>query len=297
MIDIRLKVFKSVADNLSFTKAAQELFISQPAISKHIQELEKEYNTRLFDRMGNKIQLTTGGQLLLEHTIRILEAYQQLDYKMKALQQKSDGELRIGASTTISQYVMPKIIADFRRRYPQIRITMLSGNSRQVEEALSNERIDIGMVEGVSRQPSFRYTPFMRDELVAIVRPQSPYSRWKDLTPSQIKEVPIVLREPGSGSLETIRQAFKSLNISLSALQIEMYFGTTEGIKNFVEHTDCVGIISIRSVSKELYDGRFKLLEFKDFSIERDFTIVEKQGENGGLTQLLKDFIIQGYKS
>ena len=106
MIDTRLKVFRSVATLLSFTKAANELFISQPAISKHIQELEKEYGVQLFDRMI-RIQLTRAGQLMLDHACKIIDAYQNLDFDMKKLTEKSGGELRIGASTTISQYVLP----------------------------------------------------------------------------------------------------------------------------------------------------------------------------------------------
>lgn len=115
MIDTRLKVFRSVATHLSFTKAANELFISQPAISKHIQELEKEYGVRLFDRIGNRIQLTRAGQLLLDHACKIIDAYQNLDFDMKKLTAKW-GELRIGACTTISQYVLPELIDDFRKQ-------------------------------------------------------------------------------------------------------------------------------------------------------------------------------------
>ena len=136
MIDTRLKVFRSVATLLSFTKAANELFISQPAISKHIQELEKEYGVQLFDRIGNRIQLTRAGQLMLDHACKIIDAYQNLDFDMKKLTEKSGGELRIGASTTISQYVLPELIAEFRKLYPDIRITLLSGNSHEIEDAL-----------------------------------------------------------------------------------------------------------------------------------------------------------------
>ena len=117
MIDTRLKVFRSVATHLSFTKAANELFISQPAISKHIQELEKEYGGRLFDRIGNRIQLTRAGQLLLDHACKIIDAYQNLDFDMKKLTAKwGGGELRIRACTTISQYVLPELIADFKKQ-------------------------------------------------------------------------------------------------------------------------------------------------------------------------------------
>lgn len=172
MIDIRLKVFRSVATLLSFTKAARELYISQPAISKHIQELEREYGVRLFDRIGNRIQLTRAGQLLLDHACKIIDCYQQLDFDMKKLTQKSEGELRLGASTTISQYVLPEMIANFRKRYPDVRLTLLSGNSHEIEDALASGRIDLGIVEGIRRQPEYKYTPFMDDELVAMVSPK-----------------------------------------------------------------------------------------------------------------------------
>lgn len=107
MSDFRLRVFSSVAKNLSFTKASQELFISQPAITKHIQELETMYQTRLFERMGNKILLTDAGRLLLEHCEKILEDYGRLEYEMNLLRNEHTGELRLGASTTIAQYVLP----------------------------------------------------------------------------------------------------------------------------------------------------------------------------------------------
>lgn len=107
MSDFRLRVFSSVAKNLSFTKASQELFISQPAITKHIQELETMYQTRLFERMGNKILLTDAGRLLLEHCEKILEDYGRLEYEMNLLRNEHTGELRLGASTTIAQYGFP----------------------------------------------------------------------------------------------------------------------------------------------------------------------------------------------
>lgn len=209
MIDTRLKVFRSVATLLSFTKAANELFISQPAISKHIQELEKEYGVRLFDRIGNRIQLTRAGQLLLDHACKIIDAYQNLDFDMKKLTAKSEGELRIGASTTISQYVLPELIAGFRKQYPDIRLTLLSGNSHEIEDALATGRIDLGMVEGMKRQPTFKYTPFMKDELVAFVHCSNPLARQEEISLNLLKQTPIVLRELGSGTLDVIQKHCK----------------------------------------------------------------------------------------
>jgi DNA-binding transcriptional LysR family regulator len=295
MIDIRLKVFKSVATNLSFTKASQELFISQPAISKHIQELEREFNTRLFDRLGNKIQLTSAGKLLLDHSVRILKDYQRLDFDMNAMQQQFRGELRIGASTTISQYVMPEILAAFLKAYPQIKVTMLSGNSRDIEAALSTNRIDIGMVEGIKNQPQMKYIPFMRDELIAIVRKENPLAEKGEITVEELRELPIVLRELGSGTLDVIEKYLHQHGCNISDLNISMYFGSTEGIKNFVEHSDSIGIVSVRSVGRDLLANRFHLIEIADMKMERNFMFVEKRGETTGMVNILKTFITNGY--
>lgn len=173
MSDFRLRVFSSVAKNLSFTKASQELFISQPAITKHIQELETMYQTRLFERMGNKILLTDAGRLLLEHCEKILEDYGRLEYEMNLLRNEHTGELRLGASTTIAQYVLPPLLARFIEKFPQVSLSLFSGNSSEVEKALQEHRIDLALVEGNTRQPNLKYTPFLQDELVAIVHTRS----------------------------------------------------------------------------------------------------------------------------
>lgn len=205
-----------MATLLSFTKAANELFISQPAISKHIQELEKEYGVQLFDRIGNRIQLTRAGQLLLDHACKIIDAYQNLDFDMKKLTEKSGGELRIGASTTISQYVLPELIADFRKQYPDIRLTLLSGNSHEIEDALATGRIDLGMVEGIKLQPTFKYTPFMKDELVAFVHCSNTLAQQEEISLNLLKQTPIVLRELGSGTLDVIQKPCrKTASLSL----------------------------------------------------------------------------------
>jgi DNA-binding transcriptional LysR family regulator len=295
MIDIRLKVFRSVALNLSFTKAAQELFISQPAISKHIQELESEFHTRLFDRMGNKILLTHAGQLLLDDCEPILKGYQKLDFDMNAIRKKYNGELRIGASTTIAQYVLPEILADFINRYPNTSVSMLSGNSREIETALLSDRIDIGMVEGIISQPQLKYSTFMDDELVAIVISRNQLCQKEEISLSELRELPVVLRERGSGTLDVIENSLQKHGMSLSDMNIVMYLGSTESIKQFVGHSDSIGIISVRSVSKEILRGDYKIIELQDTKLERQFRFVEKRGESAGLQSLLKDFITSGY--
>lgn len=290
MSDFRLKVFQSVARNLSFTKASQELFISQPAITKHIQELESTYQTRLFDRQGGKISLTESGQLLLEHCERILEEYRKLEYEMHLLHNQYTGELRLGASTTIAQYVLPPMLGTFISKFPQVELSLLNGNTREMEAALQEHRIDLAIVEGVTRLPNLRYTPFLEDELVVVVRTGSRLPVDDEITPQQLASLPLVLRERGSGTLDVFERAMLQHNIKLSTLHVLMYLGSTESIKLFLEHTDCLGVVSIRSVSRELYAGRLRVVEVKGLEMKREFNFAQLQGQESGLSQVFMQF-------
>mgnify|MGYP001226737924 FL=1 len=290
MSDFRLKVFQSVAKNLSFTKASQELFVSQPAITKHIQELESTYQARLFDRQGSKISLTEAGKLLLEHCGRILEDYKRLEYEMHLLHNEYTGELRLGASTTIAQYVLPPLLASFIKKFPQVNLSLMNGNSREIEAALQEHRIDLGLVEGVFRLPNLKYSHFLDDELVAVVHTKSKLSTPEEITSKDMLSIPLVLRERGSGTLDLIERGLSQCGIKLSSLQVLMYLGSTESIKLFLENANCMGIVSIRSISRELASGIFRVVEVKDMPMLRDFSFVQQQGQEGGLAQVFMQF-------
>lgn len=287
MSDFRLKVFRSVAKNLSFTKASQELFVSQPAITKHIQELEAAYQTRLFDRQGSRISLTESGNLLLEHCERILEDYKRLEYEMHLLHNEYTGGLKLGASTTIAQYVLPPLLASFIGKFPQVSLSLLNG---EIEAALQEHRIDLGFVEGVFRLPNIRYTTFLEDELVAVVRTGSKLAVGEEITPDELFHLPLVLRERGSGTLDVFERALQQHNIKLSSLQVLMYLGSTESIKLFLEHTDCLGIVSVRSITRELYSGQLRVVEIKGMPMLRDFSFAQPQGQESGLAQVFMQF-------
>ncbi len=291
MMDFRLKVFRSVALNLSFTRASQELFISQPAISKHIQELEAEFQVSLFNRMGNKISLTKAGQLLLDRCEDIFDNYKRLDYEMNSLRKKYSGELRIGASTTIAQYLLPTYLAKFITAYPDISTSMLNGNSREIEEALQTGKIDIGLVEGVIRQPQLKYTLFIKDELVSIVHINNKLAKKDEISIDEFQHVPLALRERGSGTLDVIIKELARHNLKLSSMNVMIYLGSTESIKLFLEHSDCMGIVSVRSVSEDLLAGKFKVIEINDLKMERQFNFVQKRGDNKGLPALFMRFL------
>lgn len=290
MSDFRLKVFQSVAKNLSFTKASQELFVSQPAITKHIQELETCYQARLFDRQGNKISLTEAGKLLLEHSERIMEDYKRLEYEMHLLHNEYMGELKLGASTTVAQYVLPPLLANFIAKFPQVNLSLLNGNSREIEVALQEHRIDLGLVEGIFRLPNLKYTTFLEDELVAVVRTNSKLASLDEIVPEDLPHIPLVLRERGSGTLDVFERALSQHDMKLSSLNVLMYLGGTESIKLFLEHTDCMGVVSIRSVSRELLAGNLRVVDIKGMQMLREFNFVQLQGQESGLSQVFMQF-------
>ena len=258
-MDFRLKVFHSVATNLSFTKASKELFISQPAISKHIHELEVQYKTPLFDRVGSHIGLTHAGELLLSHTKQLLAAYRQMDFEMNLLTDNFAGELRLGASTTISQYVLPPVLASFIKKFPEIKVSLLNGNSRDIEQVLREGKITLGLVEGTAHQSTLHYTPFMRDELVVVAHTGSSLAAYDEISLKQLRTLPLVLRENGSGTLDVVEAALAEHQVKLSQLNVVLQMGSTESIKLFLENSEVLGIVSIRAVTRAAIFNGFKV--------------------------------------
>ena len=290
MSEFRLKVFESVARNLSYTKSSRELFISQPAITKHIQELESQYHTRLFERMGNRIMLTEAGRLMQEHTQRILEEYARLEYEMSLLSDEHRGTLRLGASTTIAQYVLPPLLARFVEKFPKVELSLLNGNSEEIERALQEHRIDLGLVEGNIRQANLKYTSFMSDELVAVVNARSKWKDTEELSLDELKAIPLVLRERGSGTLDVVVSALAQHDIHLQELNVQLYLGSTESIKLFLRNSNAMAIVSIRSISEEIYMGQFKVIDIPQLEMGREFDYVQLHGEDSGLSRLFMDF-------
>lgn len=146
MDDFRLRVFITAAKTLNFTKCAEQLYISQPAVSKHIGELESRYKVQLFERSGSRLALTEAGRVMLEHAERIADGYRRLQYEMDLFTDRLGGELKVGASTTIAQYVLPQVLARFTARFPEVKVSLASGNSEQVEAALARHDTDLGLV-------------------------------------------------------------------------------------------------------------------------------------------------------
>lgn len=294
-MDFRLKVFFTVANRLSFTKAAKELFITQPAVSKHIQELEEQYKIKLFDRNGSKISLTNAGEILMEHTKNIFEIYREIDFDLSALINQQRGLLRLGASTTISQYIIPPLLARFHQKLEKIKVNLLNGNTEQIENALLNKEIEIGIVEGQSKNQSIKYTEFLKDELVLVCNRNNALAQRLTINLEDLNSMRFLMRERGSGTLEVIEYALKDLEVKLSTLTIEMQLGSTESIKSYLMNSDCVAFISIHAIEKELKNGELVIIDIENLVIERFFYIISLQGKSDALSELFIQNIASSY--
>jgi len=291
-VDFRLKVFVSVAHNLNFTRAADELHISQPAVSRHIQELESVYKVQLFERQGGKIGLTPQGEIFLKHAETIIAAYKALQLEMNLLTDNFVGELRVGASTTIAQYIVPPLIAKFIGMFPEVRLTMTSGNTEQIEQALEEHRIDIGLVEGSHRKPSLKYTPFQKDELVLVTGTRNKTA--DEVSINELALLPLVLREAGSGTLEVIEQALAAHGKKLSQMNVLLHLGSTESIKLFLENSPSVfAIVSIAAVTRELVGNILKVVEVTELDLSREFSFVVEQGAYNDIQERFMHFLIR----
>lgn len=296
--DFRLIVFYTAAQHLNFTKTASALFVSQPAVSKNIQELEKKLGVPLFERKGNNLDLTESGQILYKYAQQIINLYNQASQEIQELQLGRKGNLVLGASTTISQYVLPTLLADFLTQYPNNRIQSFQSNSRTIEEQLIDKTLDLGITEGSTDNRALKYIPFMKDELVLVTNSQNPrLNELKSPIFSDLTRLPLVFREQGSGTRTIIEHALKEKRISLSDLQIEMILPSTESIKGYLERRNSFAFLSIHTIQKEVLHNRLTIVDIPSFSIERYFYFTHLYGGlTGTPNQFLQFCLRQNFK-
>jgi len=296
MLHFRLRVFRAAALNLSFTQAAEELYITQPAVTKNIKELEKTLGLSLFERNKSGLSLTKAGQLLLNYAEFMTEQESKLLYELGMLKQSFSGDLRLGTSTTIGQYLLPPVLAEFNKQHPDIRIFLQNKNTVEIEKGVLNKEMDLGIVEGSSKKKELKYIPFMRDEIVAVVRISHPLAARDSIRMEELKTIPLVLREIGSGTLEVIVEKLAKHGIKLKDLNIVMHLGGSEIIKNFLEHSDCVGLISIYAAGKELANNEFKIIDIEGLELTRYFNFIYPHGQQNGLVEKFMNFVTGYYK-
>lgn len=250
MADRRLQVFHAVAKQLSFTKAAEVLFMTQPAVTFQIKQLEEHFNTRLFDRGHGKIALTPAGDVVLEYAERILGLSSEMDVRLTEMTGEISGSLLVGASTTIAEFMLPRILGEFKSAYPNVRARLIVANSESIETRVTEHTIDIGFIESLSHQPNLECETCCNDELVVICSPKFPLAKFKEIAPQQLADHPYVSREPGSGTREVTDAFLRKAGISLDQLNLVMELGSPVALNGVVETGLGFAIASRVSVTK-----------------------------------------------
>jgi DNA-binding transcriptional LysR family regulator len=251
MADRRLQVFHAVAKHLSFTKAAEALFMTQPAVTFQIKQLEEHFNTRLFERGHGRIALTSAGDIVLDYAERILGLSTELDTRLKEMTGQIAGLLLVGASTTIAEFMLPQVLGDFKSRYPNVVPRLFVANSGAVENRVAEHTLDIGFIEAPSHLAAVATDVCCEDELVVVCSSSHPLAQHKALTPKQLLEYPYISRESGSGTREVTDAYFQKAGVRPESLNVVMELGSPEALKGLVATGLGFTIMSRATVQKE----------------------------------------------
>lgn len=291
--NFRLVVFRAVAQHLSFRKAAEVLYLTQPAVSLQIKALEEELGVPLFDRTGSRIALTSAGETLLgfaqQVNVLLLEAEQQI----AAASGECAGTLALGASTTIAQYVLPHLIAGFRSAFPRVQVTLSSGNTEAIVSAVIRQQIALGFIEGPAQSRDVKTEPFLVDEIGLIVPAAHEWAERRSITCAEIVGTPLLMRERGSGTRRVVENALEQRGIKLSSLTIAMELDSTETIKSAVEAGLGAGFVSRWAIAKDMRAGSsLREVAIEGLCIRRDLLVVHTAGPAPqGLAQEFSRFV------
>ena len=273
--NFRLKVFRTVAEHLNFRKAAEHLFLTQPAVTLQVKALEEDLGIRLFDRAANRISLTPQGSLLLEYAKKIAALVSQAEQELGGGDGKVSGELSLGVSTTIAQYLFPRLLQAFLDENPRVKFSLHSGNTGEIVQLLLESKLAIGLIEGPARDHGIRTEPFMPDELVLITPPAFESVR---LSRGQFVASRLLMREHGSGSRHVVEMALENAGFKLKSFKNVMNLDSTEAIKSAVEVGLGIGFVSRWAISKELELGALKVAEVAGLSVMRHFSLIWRTG-------------------
>jgi DNA-binding transcriptional LysR family regulator len=288
--NFRLKVFRTVAQHLSFRKAAEHLFLTQPAVTLQIKALEDDLGVRLFERAPNGVSLTPQGALLLGYAQKTAALVAEAEQKLASEDGKMSGEFAIGASTTIAQYVLPRLIGAFLEEHPRVQLSLQSGNTEEIVRLLLDEKVSVGLIEGPARRREVRTEPFMEDEMVLIVPADFAFDR---LSRDQLLSASLLMREQGSGSRRVVETALEKAGFKLKSFKNVMNLDSTEAIKSTVEAGLGIGFVSRWAISKELELRLIKVAEVAGLRITRQFTLVSRTGpEPPGACGAFREFAL-----
>ena len=293
MENFRLRVFRAVARHLNFRIAAEELLLTQSAVTQQVKALESELETPLFDRTGGRVALTAAGQALVPLAEKLAELAAEAQEAVAATKGVHAGKLTIGASQTIGQYLLPRLIAGFLAEHPQVKITVTGGNTQTILEALVNHRVQVCLIEGPALRRDVKVQPFMEDHMVCVVPAGHPWAE-HEIDLKKLQQATFVARELGSGSRRIVEQAMEEAGVDVKQLHLVMTFDSTEGLLSAVEAGLGIAFVSRWAVRNQLALGTLKLARIKGLKLARMFALATAAGPDpSGVAGAFHRFVLE----
>ncbi|MED3760379.1 selenium metabolism-associated LysR family transcriptional regulator [Peribacillus frigoritolerans] len=268
-----LKVFVTVIEQKNFSRAGDILNLSQPGVSLHIRNLENELGTKLIYRSPKQVQITEPGKILYRHAKQMLNHYETAKREINEFNNVVSGTMKIGASFTIGEYYLPKVLAEFATKYPMVDIQIIISNSNDVIQGIRSNKLDIGLIEGETDYKDIDVMPFMNDEMIVVVPPDHPLSQMDLIEGNMLQNQIWVLREQGSGTRTYSDKLQSSLELNIKKTFI---FTSIQGVKEAVMAGLGIALLSRLTVQKELKSNELKTFHLKNEPLIRPFSIVKK---------------------
>lgn len=287
----QLEIFCTVVELKSFSRAAEVLFLSQPTVTSHIMALEKRLGVKLLDRTTRKVKPTPAGELLYKHAKALLAEHEAMLQELSQFQGGLTGRLVFGASTIPAHYLLPPLMAKFRKQFPQTRLLMRVSSSSQILEGVINGELEMGVVGMTLDAPNLRFVPLWSDEIVLIVHPEHEWAKRSFVPISELSSQFFVFREEGSGTRKIFEQFLSQNNFSSRKLTVVAEVGSTEAVKQFVASGGGVGFVSIRAIGDEERE-RLKIVRLREGRITRQFyAAIPTDKTNSPLCNLFVQFL------
>jgi DNA-binding transcriptional LysR family regulator len=293
MENFRLRVFRAVANHLNFRIAAEELLLTQSAVTQQIKALESELDVPLFDRAGGRVSLTAAGAALLPFAARMAALSEEARAAVAAVAGRSAGLLTLGASQTIGQYLLPRLIAGFLKENPKVEISVMGGNTQNILEALVEHQVQLCLIEGPPMRRDVHVEPFMEDHMVCVVPSGHAWAE-KQIDVNELQQATLVARELGSGSRRIVEQALEKAGLEVKKLRLAMTFDSTEGLLSAVEAGLGIAFVSRWSVRNQLTLGTLKLVRVRGLDLARMFSLATVAGpEPAGIVRTFHRFVFE----
>lgn len=291
----RLKIFLTVSDLKSFSKAAKELYLTQPTISQHITALEDFLEIKLLDRTGKGVLLTREGKILYKYAKQITRLTNEALQSIELLKGKKTGDLKLGASTIPGEFILPKMLGKFKKDYPDIKISLKIADSQRIISDLLEHNIEIGVIGAKIPNLQVSYTRFLEDKLIiAVPKSHKWWSHTGGISISELIKEPFILRENGSGTLISMSENFKKLKINKNELNVVSEVGSNTAIIQSIKAGLGISLVSEKALSEELKMKTLKKIPINDARFTRTFYIVRnKQSSSSPLSKAFFQSLIK----